>query len=102
MKKLSEIKIGVLILENNPFGELYGTDKLKVKGSLGNPQTFNYPVIYEMVPGATGDRVVYAGQSIVSSYISSAAFSGSTGFSTGSAAATISFFGTGVTGFRAI
>ena len=72
MQNLSEIKIGVLILENNPYGELYGTDRLTVKGSLGNPQTFKYPVIYEKVSGATGDRVVYAGDSIIDAYIASA------------------------------
>lgn len=73
MNNLSEIIIGVLILENNPYGELYGTEKLTVKGSLGNPATFNYPVIYETVPGATGDRVVYDGRSMTDAYISAAA-----------------------------
>jgi hypothetical protein len=72
MNNLSGIIIGVLILENNPYGELNGTEKLTIKGSLGNPATFNYPVIYETVPGATGDRVVYDGESMTSAYISAA------------------------------
>jgi hypothetical protein len=73
MNDLAEMTIGVLILENNPYGDLYGTEKLTVKGSLGNPATFNYPVIYETVPGATGDRVVYDGKSMTDAYISAAA-----------------------------
>ena len=72
MKGQAEKKIGILILENNPFGDIYGTNKMTVMGSMGNPSTFRFPVLYEIVPGATGDRVVGGDKTLVERYILSA------------------------------
>jgi hypothetical protein len=69
MKGLSEKKLGILILENNPFGDIYGTNKMTIMGSMGNPATFRFPVIYETVPGATGDRVVGGDKTLLEQYV---------------------------------
>ena len=57
MTQSSKKIIGILTLENNPFGDIYGTPQMKIKGSLGNPRTFRFPVIYEKVRGATSKKI---------------------------------------------
>lgn len=48
-ERVESAPIGILMLE---------TRFLRIPGDVGNPATFDFPVLYKVVPGASPDRVV--------------------------------------------
>ncbi|MFT9846719.1 aspartate/glutamate racemase family protein [Aneurinibacillus sp. REN35] len=50
MQSSSDAKIGILMLD---------TTFPRMKGDIGNPATFPFPVMYKVIPGATVKRVVH-------------------------------------------